>query len=445
MTIEKYIEGIKAELVLKAGDENGSKIGEYFERFYYDTLNKTIKKRDDGTCFIITGDIPAMWLRDSSCQMKPYILLAKENEEIAAIIRGITKTQIRCINIDPYANAFNESANGNCYKHDKTDMKSELWERKYEIDSLCFPIELAYKYWENTGDESIFDDEFLDAIINILNVFRTEQNHEEESAYRFEREDCIYTDTLSREGKGALVKSGIGLVWSGFRPSDDACTYGYLIPSNMLAAVVLNHIQEILKIYMNGPRCITLTGEYIVAEHGLDGWFLLAGILGKEIREAIDRYAVVPGGDKYKPFYAYEVDGFGQYNIMDDANLPSLLSAPYFGYCDYHDEIYLNTKERILSDTNPFYFKGDMAEGIGSPHTPEGYIWHISMGMRGLVSDDENYKLEIIKNMMATDGGTGNMHEGFDVNDAVHFTREWFSWANSIFIELVLNYLGKTI
>ena len=143
--------------------------------------------------------------------------------------------------------------------------------------------------------------------------------------------------------------------------------------------------------------------------------------------------------------YAYEVDGFGQYNLMDDANLPSLLSIPYIGYRDENDETYKNTRDFILGDGNPYYYKGEKAQGIGSPHTPINYIWHISLAMQGLTSSDREYKKQIIDLMKATDGNTNLMHEGFNVDNPEQFTREWFSWANAMFCELVLDYCGYTV
>ena len=240
LSVKQFVEKIRRQL-------NAEKlnIGDVFERCFLSTLDTTIQQKNDGTTFIITGDIPAMWLRDSACQVKPYLFVAKDAPDIARMIEGVIRRQINSILIDPYANAFNECANGNCWEHDKTDMKPELWERKFEIDSLCFPIELAYLYWKYCKNTAVFDADFLKAAKLIVSVFRTEQNHEQQSNYSFERFNCGFADTLSRNGKGALVNPEAGLIWSGFRPSDDACVYGYLIPSNMFAAVILGYLSEI--------------------------------------------------------------------------------------------------------------------------------------------------------------------------------------------------------
>lgn len=306
-------------------------------------------------------------------------------------------------------------------------MSGWIWERKYEIDSLCFPLQMSYLLWKNTGKTSHFDDTFKEAAYKIIEVWRTEQDHEEKSPYSFIRKDCYYTDTLSRDGKGSLVKSNIGLTWSGFRPSDDACQYGYLIPSNMFAVVVLKYLNEI---------SLEVLKDEKLAEESIK--------LAKEIEDAIETYGVIEHY-KYGRMYAYEVDGFGQYNLMDDANLPSLLSIPYIGYRDENDQTYKNTRDFILGNGNPYYYEGEKAKGIGSPHTPINYIWHISLAMQGLTSSDKEYKKQIIDLMKATDGNTNLMHEGFDVNNPEEFTREWFSWANAMFCELVLDYCGYTV
>lgn len=404
-----------------------SQIAETFERCYTNTLDTTVKRLEDGSTYVITGDIPAMWLRDSVAQIRPYLMLAKEDQEIGDLIAGLVKRQFLYINIDPYANAFNEEANGNCWEKDETEMGPWIWERKYEIDSLCYPVQLAYLFWKNTGRVDHLDADFVQGVRKILDVFETEMYHEEKSSYRFVRRNSFFTDTLSRDGKGALVKSGVGLIWSGFRPSDDACVYGYLIPSNMFAVVILEYISELSKIV---PKLKEL-GEK-------------AAQMAKMVRAAIEEYGVTVVGGVGKA-YAYEVDGFGQYHFMDDANVPSLLSMEYLGYEPMDQKVAENTRKVILSEINPYYYRGEQAKGIGSPHTPVEYIWHISMAVEGLTAKSKEEKYEVIQRMIATDGGTGLMHEGFHVDDPTKYTREWFSWANAMFCELVLQYCGYEV
>lgn len=427
--MQKNLPNSMKNLLIKINNKlsNDEKLKKMFENCYTNTLDTTVKKMDDGTTYVITGDIPAMWLRDSVCQLRPYYVLAEKDEEIANMIEGLVKRQMKYILLDPYANAFNEENNGNCWEKDETKMSGWVWERKYEIDSLCFPIQMSYLLWKNTGKIGHFDEQFKKAAYRIIETWKVEQSHEEKSPYSFIRKNCYYTDTLSRNGKGALVKSNIGLTWSGFRPSDDACQYGYLIPSNMFAVVVLNYLVEISNEILN---------DDILAKQAKN--------LALEIEQAIEKYGVIEHY-KFGKVYAYEVDGFGQYNLMDDANLPSLLSIPYIGYRDENDEIYKNTRNLILSDANPYYYKGKKAKGIGSPHTPINYIWHISLAMQGLTSNNTNYKKEILEVMKETDGGKNLMHEGFNVDNPEEYTREWFSWANAMFCELVLDYCGYRV
>ena len=439
--------------------------GEMFGRLYQDTLDKAVKLRADGTTFIITGDIPAMWLRDSTCQVRPFLPLAKDDEGIAAMLEGLIRQQVNCILIDPYANAFNEEANGNCWAHDITDMKPELWERKYEIDSLCFPVQLAYLYWVNTGRTGHFDARFLETAKSIVRVFRTEQDHEHKSDYSFIRENTFFTDTLSRGGRGALVNEKAGLIWSVFRPSDDACVYGYLIPSNMFAAVILEYLDRIVRevyipraedaawgsddtVLAAGEQAEAASGTEVPAQNPLTDLKALCGFaaecasFAKELRQAIEKEAVLYNWYRKQRYYSYEVDGFGQYLIMDDANLPSLLAMPYIGYCGKDDEMYLATKDVILSDMNPYYYEGKCLKGIGSMHTPARFVWHISLAMQGLVSESAEEKKKFITLLAQTTADTGYMHEGVSVDDPAIFTRPWFSWANMMFCELVMDYCG---
>lgn len=396
---------------------------ELFVTCYTNTLDTTVKRMEDGTVHVITGDIPAMWLRDSTAQLRPYLFLAKEDPEVLNLLVGLVKRQFFYLGIDPYANAFNDAPNGACWEKDDPNQSPWVWERKFEIDSLCYPIQLAYLIWKNTGCTAQFDQSFQKGVREILRVFRIEQNHEEQSDYRFVRPDSYFTDTLSRNGKGALVQPGIGLIWSGFRPSDDACTYGYLIPSNMFAVVVLGYLEEIASAVLQDHELATQ-----------------ARTLKDQVHYAIERFGRT-NTEAFGKVYAYETDGYGMYNLMDDANVPSLLSMSYLGYPG--DPIIMeNTRRLILSEANPYYYTGIAAAGIGSPHTPPRYIWHIALAVQGLTSPDPIDKLRILRTLAATTGGTGVMHEGFHADHPTQFTREWFSWANAMYAELFLDAMG---
>ena len=407
--------------------EGNPKMQETFQNCYVSTAKTTTKFLESGEAYVFTGDIAAMWLRDSSAQVVHYLQYLKEYPILKEMVKGLIARQAKYVHIDPYANAFNEEDNGNCWEKDLTKYNPWNWERKYEIDSLCYPLQFSYLFWKNTGRTDQFDEVFWEGVDKILTVFETEMNHEEKSPYSFIRKNCSYTDTLSRDGKGAQVKSGIGLIWSGFRPSDDSCRYGYLIPSNMFAVVVLNYLKEIAD-FVGGKEEIAKKAEE----------------MAKTVKQAIETYGTthIWGlGD----VYAYEVDGFGQYNLMDDANVPSLLAMSYLGYEPESQEVADNTRKLILSEANPFYYAGTKLSGIGSPHTPVRYVWHISKAIEGLTAPTKEEKHQMIHELMATDGGTGLMHEGVFVDDPTVYTREWFSWANAMFCELVMQYCGYEI
>ncbi|WP_117234946.1 glycoside hydrolase family 125 protein [Vibrio maerlii] len=399
--------------------EHRPRLAKLFRCCYPNTIETTMKELEDGSVFAITGDIPAMWLRDSAAQVRHYLPVARNDELLRRIIRGLIKRQIRYINIDPYANAFNEQKNGKCFHEDLTEMNPWVWERKYEVDSLCYPIQLAYLYWVETGDSTIFDVEFEQAVRTILDTWEVEQDHSGRSKYTFQRLNGPESDTLKNEGRGTPVKK-TGMTWSGFRPSDDACMYGYLIPSNMFACVVLRYMQTILT-SINGNSQLTSR----------------AAKLEDTIDKGIQSYGIY-NHPKFGDIYAYETDGYGNYLLMDDANVPSLLSAPYLGYLERDNKVYANTRRFILSEFNPYYFKGESARGIGSQHTPEQYIWHIALSMQALTSSSDDEIIEVLSTLESTHDETYFMHEGFHVDDPSQYTRSWFAWSNSIFSELIL-------
>jgi hypothetical protein len=392
------------------------KLGELFANTLSNTYTTTLKPQPDGSVFVITGDIPAMWLRDSAAQVRPYLQLAKTDPRFLQLISGVVKRQMDFVLIDPYANAFNEAANGHCHNRDKTDMGPWVWERKYELDSLCAPLKLAHDLWTDTGHRAHLDETFEKAACLIVDTVRVEQNHQT-SAYRFERFDCPPGDTLQNEGLGNPI-GFTGMSWSGFRPSDDSCIYNYLIPSNMLAVVSLRNL-----------AALPVRDDQLKVD---------ALNLAQEIESGIEQYGKAVHS-VHGTVYAYEVDGLGHSNLMDDANVPSLLAMPYIGYCTPDDATYRNTRRFVLSSENPYFYQGRAARGIGSPHTPKDYIWPISLCMQGLTSTDRHEKLALLETLMRTDAGTGLMHEGFQKDDPAQFTRPWFAWANSLFAEFVMN------
>ena len=398
-----------------------TKLANMYRQCFRSTWDTTLK-RADGTVFLITGDIPAMWLRDSSAQVYHYLPFASRYQEVQEAILGLIRRQLQYIILDPYANAFNQDASGKHGFEDRTNWTEEqkpwIWERKYEVDSLCYPIRLAYAYWKQTGDASWCDDTFRRAADTILNVWETEQRHAEQSPYYFERSDCPPSDTLPHQGKGTPV-AYTGMTWSGFRPSDDACRFDYLVPSNFFAARSLAQLSEM--------------ADALLHDEALSARALR---LRQQILEGLNQYAVVRHPE-FGDVYAYEVDGLGHYHLMDDANVPSLLSLPYLGCVSADDPIYQNTRRLVLSRENPYYYQGKCLSGIGSPHTPTDYIWPISLCVQGLTSRDPDEILSLLDMLEHTDAGTNLMHEGIFKDDPTLFTRSWFAWANSIFSEFV--------
>ena len=390
-----------------------------FKNCFPNTLETTTKLMDDGTTFIITGDIPAMWLRDSVEQVIHYVPLAKDDPQLQRILSGLIQRHIQCLHIDPYANAFNESPNDwHWDANDRTDLSPWVWERKFELDSACFSMRLAYHYWKATGLADIFNDQFKSAMRIMVDLWKTEQRHMEKSPYRFVRENGIIQDTLGNNGIGMPVNY-TGMIWSGFRPSDDVCDFHYNIPSNMFVVVTLRQMAEIAKWVFRDNEFVRELER-----------------LAQEVQRGIELYGIYRHPE-FGPIYAYETDGFGNYSLMDDAGTPGLMSIPYIGYVTAEDPIYQNTRRFALSRHNPYYYEGKAAKGIGSPHTPPGYIWHMALSMQGLTSTSTEEKLEVIAMLEATDADTGFMHEGFHADDPTIFTRKWFAWSNSLFSQLV--------
>jgi meiotically up-regulated gene 157 (Mug157) protein len=432
-----------------------------FRQCFLNTLETTTETPGDGTTYVFTGDIPAMWLRDSSAQVSPYLCAAKGCPEIRGLIKGLVKRQCAYILHDPYANAFNKYPDGSGHK-DRTPSSDSVWERKYETDSLCYPVWLAYSYYKETGDRAVFGGAFADAAVKILDTFETEQRHTEKSPYSFIREGEYARDTLPNGGKGDPVPY-TGMTWSGFRPSDDRCAYNYLIPSNLFAVVVLRFMGEIFSdtrtdaadaVAVADTRPVPCSDARAVADTrpvphsdthtaAADTVSDRLGIarralqLADEIEGGVRRFGIV-NDPVYGPIYAYETDGLGRYLLMDDANVPSLLSLPYLGYCGADDEVYRNTRRFILSGDNPYFFGGAAARGVGSPHTPDGYIWHIGIIMQGLTAVTTDEKRRILDMLRKTHAGTFYMHEGFDANAPEKYTRPWFAWANSLFSVFII-------
>lgn len=417
--VEKKIQEIKSML-------KNPYLSWMFENCFPNTLDTTVHFRElngKPDTFVYTGDIHAMWLRDSGAQVWPYVQLANEDEKLKDMLEGVIRRQFMCINIDPYANAFNDGPVGGDWQSDMTDMKKELHERKWEIDSLCYPIRLAYHYWQVTGDASIFDSVWMEAIANVVKTFKEQQRKDGVGPYRFQRRTERALDTLNNNGNGAPVKP-VGLIVSSFRPSDDATTLQFLVPSNFFAVTSLRKAAQILT---------EVNKNETLAKECTD--------LAMEVETALKKYATY-NHPKFGTIYAFEVDGFGNHLLMDDANVPSLLAMAYLGDVDIDDPIYQNTRRFVWSDSNPYFFKGKAGEGIGGPHVAYDMVWPMSIMMKAFTSQCDDEIKQCVEMLMRTDAGTGFMHESFHKDDPKVFTRAWFAWQNTLFGELIIKLIN---
>lgn len=417
---------VERQLAAVKRDIADPKLARLFANCYPNTLDTTVELGTvDGRpdTFVVTGDIDAMWLRDSSGQVQPYLPLARDDAALRRLYQGLIARQSRCILIDPYANAFMPRPTDPPLRwavHDATAMKPGVGERKWEVDSLCYPIRLAYGYWHATGDRTPFDDSWRQAMRRVLLTFREQQRLDGPGPYRFQRSSQVPTETQFLGGYGNPTRPN-GMIHSMFRPSDDACLFPLLVPSNLFAVQSLRQLAELSE-----------------ALHADTAFAAPCRALADEIETAVRRDGVITDAQG-RSHWAYEVDGYGNRYFMDDANVPSLLSLPYLGCCSADDLLYRRTRARVWSDANPYFFRGRAGEGIGGPHEGLRMIWPMSIIVRALTSNDRREIAHCLDALRDTDAGTGFMHEAFDQDDPAHFTRAWFAWVNSLFGELIVD------
>ncbi|USI72742.1 glycoside hydrolase family 125 protein [Sphingomonas morindae] len=402
-----------------------------FGNCYPNTLDTTVRMGQvDGApdAFVITGDIPCLWLRDSSAQLRPYLHLVRGDAALRTLFRGLIARQARSILIDPYANAFLENPDARSDLdwaiHDQTEMKPGVAERKWEIDSLCYPIRLAHDYWRATGDTRPFDARWAAAARLSLATLRAQQRLHDAGPYRFLRASDRATETLPLDGYGNPTRK-VGLIHSGFRPSDDACLYPFLIPSNLFAVTALRELAALAQ----GAR-----GDAALAAEAAGLADAVAAALARHGRMRLEDGSEI---------WAYEVDGFGNTLFMDDANVPSLLGLAYLRCADPADPLWRRTAAAAWSPRNPYFFRGAAGEGIGGPHVGLGQIWPMSIIMRAFTETDDGRLRTWLRMLRDTDAGTGFMHESFDSGDPRRFTRSWFAWANGLFGELIIDIAAR--
>lgn len=415
-------DAVEAKIAQIAPQLKNPKLRWMFTNCFPNTLDTTVHYDEStGLTFVYTGDIHAMWLRDSGAQVWPYVDLCSGDEHLRKMVAGVIRQQFTLINIDPYANAFNQGPTGEFGDPDDTGLPQDpnVWERKWEIDSHCYPVRLAYHYWKVTGDTSIFDDLWIKTVETILETFVTQQRKDGNGPYYFLRVTDRQLDTKARGGLGHPVKP-VGLIASSFRPSDDATQFEFLVPSNFFAASILEKAAEILS-EVNGNTALAAR----------------CTALAKEVKDALKKYAVIHHPE-FGDIYAYEVDGFGNAYCMDDANVPSLLSLTYLIPEMAADPIAVNTRRFVWSESNPYFWRGKAGEGIGGPHTGKEVIWPMSIMMKALTATDDTEIKTCMEQLLRTDAGTGFIHESFNKDNASEFTRPWFAWTNTLFGELVL-------
>lgn len=379
-----------------------AKLDRIYLTAYDETIARHVVAQRDGTSYVSTGDIDSEWLRDASAIVRPYIGLSAHDGEIAHTLRGVIARQAKYILIDPYANAFSR--------------RYKVVEQKFEVDSLLYPIWFASDYYRRTGDRSIFTPTMRRAFERVLTTLRVEQHHPQRSRYR--------NPQLADGGRGSAVRY-TGMVWTGFRPSDDPVRYHYNIPDNMFASVVMRDLSSLARDVWHDSRM------------SANAWGLSV-----EIQRGIEQYGTL----ELAPFgriYAYEVDGLGHANVMDDANVPSLLSIPYFGYLPKDNSLYLATRRFALSTRNPYYYVGKYAQGIGSPHTPRGYVWPLALCVQALTASDDQEVDQVFGWIAASDVGDHRLHESFNADWPESYTRADFAWPNALYAELVLTRRGQ--
>ena len=424
----KFVSEVVEETILKVKQQIADEvIAQLFESCFPNTLDTTINfniVNGKPDTFVITGDINAMWLRDSTAQVWQYLPLVKSDENLKEMIKGVINRQTKCVLLDPYANAFADGTASSEWTSDLTEMKPGLHERKWELDSLCYTIRLAYNFWKITGDASCFDEDWRSAAKQIYKTFVEQQRKNDLGSYKFGRITAWSTDTVPGNGYGNPVNPN-GLIVSAFRPSDDATIFPFLIPSNFFAAISLKQLAVMTEsIYDDSDfsqKCIALA---------------------EEVETALNDYAIV-NHPKYGDILAYEIDGFENKLLMDDANIPNLLSLSYLSCLSPVDPLYLNTRKFVLSQSNPYYFEGNSANGVGSPHTLINRIWSMSIIMRAITSYDDEEITLCLRMLKNTHAGTFLMHESFDKNNPADFTRSWFAWANSLFGELIIKIVNE--
>ena len=380
---------------------SGKRTREIQTESLFHTLFHDFFPEDDNTTYVQTGDIPAMWLRDSSAQTLPYVRFEPDYPILRRRFLGVIQRNARAINLDVYANAFQADYH--------------TWERKWEVDSIAWPVLLAEVYYRETRDRAMFTPDLHVALRQIVVTYACEQHHRTCSKYTYPYR--VYTSDS--------YNWNAGLIWCAFRSSDDPVQYRYNIAQNIIAAVALREIEHLA---IDGYNDTKLASD--------------AEAVANPLIVGITRYGIFFNTKRGVWMYAYETDGDGNYNLMDDANLPNLTSIPEFDWVSPYDPAYVNTRDFTLSMDNPWFFSGKYAEGLGSPHTPYGFVWPLGILARAITSTDSNEVLQSITTLAETDSENGLIHESFYPDGYWRFTRTEFGWGNALYAELLFRSLA---
>lgn len=412
--VDDYIK----EMVVKLKDRDLARL---FENCLPNTLDTTIRWHEASgpETFVITGDIDAMWLRDSTFQLQPYLHFSSDSG-LRKLINGAIQTQASFVIQSPYCNAFQppkaahlRPANNN--QHDIVHPPYDpdvVFECKYEIDSLSSFLRLSRQYFDATGDTTMFSKQWIKAVQRVLKVVQeqsqpsfNQRTHQWiEPAYTFKRHTDMATETLALGGAGYPVNANTSLIRSAFRPSDDSTILQFFVPGNAMLSVELAHLSRLLsQASKRGMK-------------GAEKWADYAKSASSEIRDGIFEHAVFDH-PRFGKVFAFEIDGYGGRIFQDDANVPSLMSLPLIGFVDQKDEIYLNTRKMILSsEGNPYYLAGTSISGIGSPHTPTRNVWPMALLIQLMTSDDREEIERCLKQVLSSTAGLGLIHESVNVS-----------------------------
>lgn len=421
-----------------------------FQNAYPNSLDTAVKwkgyaadNQEEELTFLITGDIDAMWLRDSSNQMQSYLPVLNASSDpnsIASLYRGVINLQARYLLTSPYCNSFQPPVESKIPPAQNPSARNDnvfpvynnqsVFECKYELDSLAAFLEVSANYYNATGDAEFFGKfkwvQAIEAILKVAEEMTTPTYGSDgavlQSPYKFTRDTTRATETFANDGIGNPVANGTGLIRSGFRPSDDATIYQLYVPANMMFSAYLASTSEIMS-KLKSDQASSLAKQM--------------SDLSKSIQDAIETHATV-NHPKYGKIYAFEVDGFGSQNIMDDANIPSLLSAPFNTY-PVNKETYANTRELILSATNPYFMRGPVINAVGGPHQGPGMAWPMASIVRILTTDDDEEIVGELRQIVSSTDGLGLVHESINSFDQSDWTRQWFSWANGLFGQMIID------